>query len=470
MTLDELQKQIRELFEEKKIELLWNIPADVRDRIFGDLRVEEKRILKKISQLTEEQIEESFDDLIQQTMNAIEEIANEESPLDLTTSFEEDESLLILDDVERTIQENINARIFTIIHEAIGEEPTPMLLEAFNPGYLAEEDIDTEVIESILENFADEIDLRNQVNDLISLRENLIEQARNLDDQACMDITATINAIVDDMGVETEERAQRIREILLKLANNNPGALEHAIEIGVNQVDITRLQLAANELAQTKQDDMSNLVQDSIESAPYSPLRIRPLIEEPQTSENILEELYQYIINQSHSSPNTPTVEEETHERNSAGTPIFPGLDTIHLSTEEINNQIHSYLEQVLLGEEGNFDAEIVDYVTGIIGTIDQNDGRLGMAHARIQELMERVSLEYDVFESINGINNENTRRENTPIDQEPENIETDYIPPPPPLARGNSNATWSRESTPEVVHPDYNIAGITPNILDHSL
>jgi hypothetical protein len=92
------------------------------------------------------------------------------------------------------------------------------------------------------------------------------------------------------------------------------------------------------------------------------------------------------------------------------------------------------------------------------------------MAHARIQELMERVSLEYDVFESINGINNENTRRENTPIDQEPENIETDYIPPPPPLARGNSNATWSRESTPEVVHPDYNIAGITPNILDHSL
>lgn len=527
MTLEEIKQQISRLFADKVTELTWSTPVDILSRIIGDFEVERQRIVGlaeeiSVSQLTPDQVTERFDNLIQQTIETIEIIATQESPLDLTTDsgISGDEAPVLLRDVEETIHNNINHRIAVIIRGAIGEEPTPMLIEMLDPGYLArfhpDVENDSAVTDEILTNFSEHLDdIREQVNNLIVFRGNLISQARNADDQACMDITGTINAIVDDMEVSTPERSQRIREILLKVANNNVGAVDHAIEVGVRETDITRLQLAANEYGQTRQAELSGIINDSREEITYPPLLIRHPVARPNP-EGILEELYQYIVEQSLSNPVSPMREGEVNEEGAAIETVFEGLDTLDLSTEEINGQIHAYLGQVLLGEEGASADYIISYVTNIVGRIDDADSRLGQAHAAIQELIETLSVQYDVFEgAVYNIlpsgtppfeeedsslvvtrmredegddigteldNSHNTRRDNTPVpdgvvmgdvehteiddDQEQINGDTNYTfpPPPPPPTRDDSNATWSRSTTPDLTAPQG--AGELPGVM----
>lgn len=415
MTLEEAKEKINELFDNKIIDIRWNMPSDIANGLEENLNIARDWSMASIDELegrglTSEQIEEDINSIIKEAKETVSK-EYEESPLDLTTSFDsavsDDETPLLLNTVEQIIRSNINSRIFTIAQDAIGEEPTPILLNILDPGYLALNHPDVEIVaaitDEIKENFSQEISsIREQVNNLISLRNSLIAEANQVDEQGCIDITRTINQIVDPRE-DSDADKQRIKEILLKVANSNSGAIEQAILIGISENDITRLQAAAREYGQSRQDDLSGIIRRSTEEEiTHPPLLIRHQEEfiDSFSQEDILQDLYQYIISQSESTPVTPIEEMATeYEDFTNQEHVFEGLYTLSYSTEEINTQIRLYLRQVLFGEEGQFDGEIVSYVTNIVGAIDDPDSRLGQAHLRIQESLDRLSQEYDEFD-----------------------------------------------------------------------
>lgn len=411
MKLKEALEIINERFENKMADFTWSILPEIAARAIESLEVQRREIIQlaeelNVSRLDEEQRDEAYGKLITQAEEAINK-EYEESPLDMTTSFDEgQQDHLSLEMVQESIRSNINSRIIMIIREAIGEEPTPMLIEMLNPGYLALHHPDVEIIEevadNILENLSEQIDpIRNQINNLIELRTSLVSDSISIDDQACMDITRTINQIVNQMNISLDSEAQRIREILLKVANDNSGAAEHAMEVGVSESDIKILQNAAREYGQSREDDLLGVIRNSVEEEIIHPPLLIMHQEEFITninSESILQDLYQYILSQSDRTPLASTEELIDDDDGVNQEPIFKGLDTLNLSIEEINEQIFLYLRQLLLGEEGTSRIDIIDYVTNIIGRIDDPNSHLGEAQLRIQELLEMASVEYNEF------------------------------------------------------------------------
>lgn len=411
MQLKEALEKINERFENKMADFTWSILPEIAARAIESLEVQRREIIQlaeelNVSRLDEEQRDEAYGKLITQAEEAINK-EYEESPLDMTTSFDEgQQDHLSLEMVQESIRSNINSRIIMIIREAIGEEPTPMLIEMLNPGYLALHHPDVEIIEevadNILENLSEQIDpIRDQINNLIELRTSLVSDSISIDDQACMDITGTINQIVNKMNISLDSEAQRIREILLKVANDNSGAAEHAMEVGVSESDIKILQNAAREYGQSREDDLLGVIRNSVEEEIIHPPLLIMHQEEFITninSESILQDLYQYILSQSDRTPLASTEELIDDDDGVNQEPIFKGLDTLNLSIEEINEQIFLYLRQLLLGEEGTSRIDIIDYVTNIIGRIDDPNSHLGEAQLRIQELLEMASVEYDEF------------------------------------------------------------------------
>ncbi len=383
--LDQFIRDLNELFETVKADLFWNKVPSIANRIAAEFHSHRMNIIERALDIealgfTDAQLEGRFNGLLSEAQQIIEETINSEDPLDLTMS---DQGNLAPDMLERTITSlnlNLDQRIREVISEKTGHSNDDyimaVLIDYLDPNYLFRNNLDLthihpEEITAIISSFLTELDsAREEVNSLNHLRDLLTQQTDNIYSIIMDDILQAIREVTDTIDYSNSEDIY----ILISKAFSQEELNEHeqAIFDSIDSEYIWHI----NELLERLNDELSSIVEDS-ERTEYTGTFQQALGDyENQTinPREILNEIYDRIIRE------------------------YSYSDS-RLTTEDVSSQIYLALEQILL--DINTEYAVIPEIITHINTIISEDEEVAAAIAKLQEPLETLSLEYDVFEGI---------------------------------------------------------------------